>query len=60
MDDKNAREIGKRIIRPATPEEKARHQQIREEIAAERGDIDQWAKRVAAKYPDDSPLDPKR
>ena len=42
-------EIRDRIRRPATPEEKDRHDQIRKEIAEELPDLKQWAKAAAAK-----------
>lgn len=45
-----AHEIRTRIERPATPEEKARHQQIREEIEAELPDLKQWARAAAAEH----------
>lgn len=40
-------EMGKRISRPASPEEKVRHEQIRSEIAAETADLQQWARAAA-------------
>ena len=43
---------GQRIYRSATPEEKARHQQIREQIQAELPDLQQRAKqKLAAAMP---------
>ena len=41
-------EIRQRIRRPATPEERSRHDQIRQEIADEMPDLKTWAKAVAA------------
>ena len=43
-------EIRERILRPATPEEKARHEQIRQQIAQELPELKQWAKEAAAKH----------
>ena len=40
-------EIRQRIQRPATPEEKARHEQIRKEIEEELPDLKQWAREAA-------------
>jgi predicted transcriptional regulator len=44
------REIRQRIQRPATQEEKARHQQIRQEIEEELPDLKQWARAAAANH----------
>jgi hypothetical protein len=44
-----AREIRKRVIRPATPEEKQRHRQIRQQITEEKLELSQWAREVAAR-----------
>jgi hypothetical protein len=44
------REIRQRIQRPATPEEKIRHHQIRQEIEEELPDLKQWARAVAADH----------
>jgi type III secretory pathway component EscU len=41
-----------RIERPATPEEKARHQQIRQEIEEELPELKHWARSVAADHTD--------
>jgi hypothetical protein len=41
-----------RIRRPATPEEKERHDRIRSEIAEELPDLKQWAKAVASQHKD--------
>lgn len=41
-------EIRQRIHRPATPEEKARHQQIRQEIEEELPELKDWARATAA------------
>src|SRR5205823_1273721 len=42
------REIRKRIVRPATPEEAARNKQIREQIEQELPELAQWAQAGAA------------
>ncbi len=44
------REIRKRIVRPATPEEAARHKQIREQIEHELPELAQWARDAAARH----------
>jgi hypothetical protein len=49
-------EIRQRIRRPATPEEKARHEQIRREIAEELPELKQWAKAVAASHKERIPV----
>ena len=43
-------EIRKRILRPATPEEAARHKQIRGEIEQELPELTQWARAAAARH----------
>jgi hypothetical protein len=43
-------EIRKRILRPATPEEKERHQRIRQEIEQELPELKQWAQAAAARH----------
>jgi hypothetical protein len=43
-------EIRERVVRPATAEEKQRHQQIRQQIQAERPELEQWAREVAARH----------
>jgi hypothetical protein len=43
-------EIRQRIVRPATPEEKERHQLIRRQIAEELPEIQQWARQAAAEH----------
>ncbi len=43
-------EVRERSKRPATPEEKARHDQIRNEIADETSELKTWAKSVAAEH----------
>ncbi len=40
-------EIRKRILRPATPEEKERHRQIRQEIEADLPELKEWARAAA-------------
>lgn len=42
-------EIRQRIHRPATPEERARHEQIRHAIEAELPELPQWSREAAAK-----------
>ena len=42
-------DIRQRIQRPATQEEKARHQQIRQEIEKELPELKQWARAAAAR-----------
>lgn len=49
-------QIGKRIERPATPEEKARHDQIRREIAEELTELKAWARAAAARHPERVPV----
>lgn len=39
-----------RIQRPATPEEKERHERIRQEVAAELPELKQWARDAAARH----------
>jgi len=46
------KEIRKRIARPATPEEKERHQQIRDRISEELPELKQWAREAAARHKD--------
>ena len=43
-------EIRNRILRPATPEEAARHAQIRDEIEKELPELAQWARDAAARH----------
>ena len=43
-------EIRQRIRRPATPEEKERHQQIRQEIEQELPELKQWARAAAERH----------
>jgi hypothetical protein len=43
-------EVGKRIIRPATQDEKERHDLIRRQIAEEIPELKEWARRVAAQH----------
>jgi hypothetical protein len=44
------REIRRRILREATPEEKERHRTIREEIRQEMPELKQWARETAARH----------
>ncbi len=46
------REVRRRIIRPATPEERDRHQRIREQIKREFPELQQWARQAAAEQKD--------
>lgn len=43
-------EVGNRIIRPATQDEKERHDLIRRQIAAETPELKEWARRAAAQH----------
>ncbi|HKM53418.1 MAG TPA: hypothetical protein VJY33_08405 [Isosphaeraceae bacterium] len=43
-------EIRQRILREATPEEKERHQRIREKIQHELPELKQWARDAAARH----------
>jgi hypothetical protein len=45
-------EIRNRIIRAATPEEKERHEQVRDEIERELPQLKQWAREAAARHRD--------
>ena len=45
-------EIRQRILRPATPQEKERHQQIRQQVAEELPELQQWARKAAARHAD--------
>jgi acetyl-CoA carboxylase alpha subunit len=45
-------EIRKRILREATPEEKERHQEIRNEIEQELPELKEWARAAAARHQD--------
>ena len=45
-------EIRNRIVRSATPEETARHNQIREQIEQELPELTQWARAAAARHRD--------
>ncbi len=44
------REIRRRIVRDATPEEKERHRAIRAEIEQELPELKQWAQETAARH----------
>jgi hypothetical protein len=44
------REIRRRILREATPEEKERHRVIREEVQQELPELNQWAREAAARH----------
>ena len=43
------REVRQRIVRPATPEEKERHRQIREQVEEELPELKRWAREAAAR-----------
>ena len=45
-------EIRKRILRPTTPEEAARHKLIREQIEQELPELAQWARAAIARHPE--------
>jgi hypothetical protein len=45
-------EVRERIRRPATTEEKARHDKIRAEVAEEKPDLTAWARAAAATHKD--------
>lgn len=45
-------EIRNRIVRRATPEEAARHKEIREKIELELPELSQWAREAAARHRD--------
>lgn len=52
MSDENRpeqRAFGKRIVREATPAERERHAAIRAAVAAERSEIDAWARSESAR-----------
>ena len=41
-------EIRERILRPATPEERERHRQIRQQIEQELPELERWARKAAS------------
>ena len=43
-------EIRQRIVRSATPEERKRHRQIRQQVEQEFPKLQQWAREVAARH----------
>ncbi|HPM79967.1 MAG TPA: hypothetical protein PLF81_04680 [Candidatus Anammoximicrobium sp.] len=45
-------EIRQRTLRSATPEERERHQQIRQQVEQELPELQQWAREVAARHRD--------
>jgi len=45
-----AHEVHQRILRPATPEEKARHEEIRRQIEQELPELQNWARGVASRH----------
>ncbi len=49
-------EIRNRIQRPATPEEKERHRQIRQQVEGELPELKQWARDEAARQKDQVPV----
>lgn len=46
----------RRIIRPATPEEKERHQKIRQQVESELPELKKWAKEAAVRQKDRVPV----
>ena len=51
-----AHEVRQRIVRPATPEEKERHRQVREKIEEELPELKRWAREAAARHADRIPV----
>jgi hypothetical protein len=51
-----AHEVRKRIVRPATPEEKERHRQVRDEIEEELPELKRWAREAAARHAGRTPV----
>jgi hypothetical protein len=49
-------EVRQRIVRPATPEEKERHRQIRDEIEDELPELKRWAREAAARHAGRTPV----
>ena len=49
-------EIRRRILRPATSEEKERHERIRQEIGHELPELKQWANETAARHQERVPV----
>jgi hypothetical protein len=47
-----AHEVRQRIVRPATPDEQARHALIRKQTDEELPEIQQWAREAAARHRD--------
>src|SRR5437899_2716111 len=43
-------EVRQRIVRPASPEEKDRHQEIRRQIEQELPELQQWAREAASRH----------
>jgi len=43
-------EVRKRIVRPATPEEKERHAEIRRQVEQDLPELQQWARQAAARH----------
>lgn len=40
-------EVRERIVRPATPEEKLRHEEIRKQIEEEKSELQEWSRTAA-------------
>lgn len=51
-----SREIRDRILRAATPEEQARHDQVRQQIEQELPELQQWAREAAARHKPQVPV----
>lgn len=49
-------EVRQRILRPATPEERERHRQIRDQSQGELPELKQWARDAAARNPGRTPV----
>ncbi len=49
-------EVHQRIVRPATPEEKERHRQVRENIEEELPELKQWAREAAVRHVGQTPV----
>ena len=49
-------EIRQRIARPATPEDRERHREIRDKTAEELPELKRWAREVAARNADRTPV----
>ena len=45
-------DLRQRILRPTTPEEKERHQEIRRQIEQELPELQEWARAAASRHPE--------